>query len=287
MNFRARLVIYAIVAVIVGAAAYLFLSELWQDVTLTVYDQLAQPGKRGELIAKLEQKGPLGYRRQMNGYPVRFWSGLFNVVEVKTGAYGVAKVQVDFPSSMFGQARFNAEFLGGKYSKAATAPGRVFLWSSESPILVADIDHTIYGLNAVKPAQSQQEDDLTVAEAAEILTELNKTYYIVYLTACDDDRFNDTKVWLRENGFPDGPCFCRGFYPFQTQEGFKQQFVTDLKRRFPRTQIGVGDRESDAGAYLASGLQAFIIDPEKKRDLPKEAVRVDSWKGIAERLRGP
>ncbi len=286
MTVRGRIIVFLVCAAFVGTAGYYLICEIWQDVKLTVYDQLARPGEKAELIAKLEQKGPLGFNQDMKGCPVRFWSAMFKVTEGRTGANGIARVRVEFPSDAYGPGNFNAEFPGADYRKPANAPGRVFLWSREARILVLDIDHTLYGLDLNTTVRSQADDHPALAEAAQVLTELNQTYYIVYLTHCEDGQFHDTQAWLKEKGFPDGPCFCRSFYPAQTQEGFKLQFVTDLARRFPKTQIGVGDRPSDAKAYLANGLRAFILDPEKnKSDLPDEAVRVASWKEVGERLR--
>jgi len=60
-----------------------------------------------------------------------------------------------------------------------------------------------------------------------------------------------------------------------------------LKKRFPNIVAGVGDKVSDANAYLANGLNAIIIGPERDDGLPAKAIWVKTWAEIEKLLKAP
>ncbi len=278
-----------VVALGVGALGFYFMPGQRYDVKLTVYDQLVQPGEQVKLTAKLERDGPLGVNPDLRDFPLKFimpGKGEKGEHVVRTASEGIAWKRLFPPANEKGPDpfTFEVEFEGSGHHKPGKGSGRVFIWPKDAPILITDIDHTISDLSQLTVPLVEAKDNPTLPGAPEALTALAQQYRIVYLTARDDALFNYTVRWLKEKSFPAGPCFCRDFHVGQSQEGFKKKFIAELKERFPKVQIGVGDRESDAAAYLAHGITPYIIDPQKKRDLPTEAVRVDSWKEIQERL---
>ncbi len=289
MSGQTKLLILVVGVLAIGALGFFLWPGQRLNVKLTVYDQLVQPGESVKMTAKLEHDGPLGVNPDMRDYPLTFnlpARGEKGIHQVRTTDGGLAWKRFSLPANEKGPGPipFTASFAGSDRHKPAEQSGRIFLWPKDALILITDIDHTISDLSQLKVPFVDPKDNPALPGAPEALTELAKQYRIVYLTARDDALFNYTRRWLKEKGFPDGPCFCRDFYPGQTQEGFKKKFIEDLKKQFPNLNVGVGDRESDAAAYLAHDINSYIIDPEKKRDLPNDAVRVDSWKEIKERL---
>lgn len=254
------------------------------DVKLTVFDQLAVPGETVTLRAKLEHQGKLGINPDLRGYPLRFSCPPLADQEVKTGRDGMATLEVRVPADAKGIYPVKVAFPGSDHHRPDEAAGRLFAWPADSRILVTDVDLTISGLAELKVPFTPNQRIPTLPGAVEALTELGKTYRIVYLSARDDALCNRTCSWLCASGFPEGPFFCRDFHLGSKQEAFKRAFLADLKKRFPNVAVGVGDKPSDAGAYLANGLRTFIINPKDRERLPKEAVVVESWKEVRERL---
>jgi phosphoglycolate phosphatase-like HAD superfamily hydrolase len=88
-----------------------------------------------------------------------------------------------------------------------------------------------------------------------------------------------TKRWLRMKGFPPAPVFfAPGFRSFLSHERFKFELIRRLKASWPNITIGIGDRNSDARAYLANGLRAIII--RGKGPCPPGATGVRDWRAI-------
>jgi len=70
-------------------------------------------------------------------------------------------------------------------------------------------------------------------------------------------------------------------------EKYKKREIAALKKRFPNIVGGVGDKVSDANAYLASGLEAVIIGPERDDGLPGKAIWVKTWAEVEKLLKAP
>jgi hypothetical protein len=256
------------------------------DIMLTAFDEVAQPGETVTLRAKLERLGWWGLHFHMRDYSLTFTSpGLVNR-GVKTAEEGVATVAVRVPAGPAGLYRVRIAFNGSSHSRPAEAVGRVFVWPKDGPILVTDIDHTISDLSILQVPFTPIRETPALAGAAEALTELARTYRIVYLTARDEILVERTRAWLNEKGFPEGPLFCRDLHLGGRQETFKRQFLAELKGRYPRVVVGVGDQPGDARAYLSNGLKAFVLNPEDRSQVPTQAIVVRSWREVRDQLLG-
>jgi hypothetical protein len=254
------------------------------DILLTAFDEVAHPGETMTLRAKLERLGWWGLHFHMHGYPLSFTSpGLVNR-EVKTAEEGMATFTVRVPEGSAGLYRVRVGFAGSGHQHAE-AVGRIFVWPTDSPVLVTDIDHTISDLSILQVPFTPNRETPALAGAVDALTELARTYRIVYLTARDEIFYERTSAWLSEKGFPEGPLFCRDFHLGGRQETFKRQFLAELKGRYPHVVVGVGDQPGDARAYLSNGLKAFLLNPSDMSQAPRQAIVVRSWREVRDQLR--
>jgi hypothetical protein len=250
-------------------------------VRLTVHDQVARPDAAVALTAKLEHAG----------FPYRDLSGCCLSCglagEAWTGREGIATFTLEFPPGTPSPQAVEVCFAGSARLRPAAGCGRVFLWDCDRPILVTDIDNTISDRLLFLVPVTPIAKNATLPDAAAVLTELAQHYHIVYLTCRPAWLHGKTRAWLAAHGFPEGPLFCRDFRLGQSQEGYKRQFLTDFKARFPNLAIGVGNTSSDAGAYQSAGMQTLIIEP--KGGNGTEAFRVvRGWREVGKVLReGP
>jgi hypothetical protein len=254
------------------------------DVKLTTFDQLAVPGEAVTLRAKLEHQGKLGINPDMRGYPLLIQCPPLIDREVKTGKDGVVTIEVKVPADAKSVHPIKVTFPGSDHHRPAEAASKLFVWPKDARILITDVDMTVSNLAELRVPFTPNDRIPALPGAVEALTELAKTYRIIYLSARDDALCSRTCGWLCDKGFPEGPFFCRDFKIGSKQEMFKREFIADLKKRFPNVAIGVGDKPSDAGAYLSNGLRAFIIARKDRTKLPKEVVVVESWKELREQL---
>lgn len=255
------------------------------DVKLTAFDQLAAPGETVVVRAKIEHQGVLGINPDMRGYPLRISVGTLLEQEVKTGRDGMAQLEVRVPTDTAAKVPIKVSFAGSGHHRPAEAMSRLFVWPADSRVLITDVDLTISGLAELRVPFTANDKIPCLPGAVEALTELSKTYRIIYLSARDDALCNKTCGWLCQMNFPEGPFFCRDLTLTSRQESFKRETIAALKRRFPGVAIGVGDKPTDAGAYLSNGLQTFIINPKDRGKLAKEAMVVESWQEVRERLK--
>ena len=258
------------------------------EVRLTAYDALTQPGAIVPMRAKLEHAGPWGSHFHMRGYPLRFTSPGLVDEESQTAEESTATVRLKAPSAGPIVCSVAVSFEGSARHNAACANSRVFVWPKNSAILITDIDHTISDLSELKIPFTANERIPAMPGAVAALTELAARYRIVYLTARDEVFYEKTRTWLREKGFPEGPVFSRNFHVGAKRETFKRRFIAELRRCYPDVSVGVGDRPSDARAYLNNGLKAFLLQPKASGAdaAPKGAIIVRSWEEVCRHLRG-
>jgi len=125
--------------------------------------------------------------------------------------------------------------------------------------LVVDLDHTVVDAGYYEVFTG---DPPAMAHAADVLWRLSERdgYSIIYLTQRPDALTRKSKLWLKENQFPPGVLFT-----VRTKESMgdtaevKARHLRPLTARWEGIVIGVGDREGDARAYLANGMQAYVI----------------------------
>jgi hypothetical protein len=83
---------------------------------------------------------------------------------------------------------------------------------------------------------------------------------VVYLTHRPDYFGPRSKAWLRKHEFPTGPLLLSDIGEFFGGSGaFKTEQIRNLRERFEKVELGVGDKVSDAQSYHENGLRTYLI----------------------------
>jgi hypothetical protein len=254
------------------------------EVRLTAYDAVAPAGGVVPLRIRLEYAGVGRLHFPMHGFNVTFTTPRLASKEARTGEDGVASLPVQVPTGATGLYHVNVNFNGDDHHKPGQVTCRIFVWPQDSLILITDVDHTISDLSQLKVPFTSVQRTPPLPGAPEALRDLAHTYRIIYLSARDQVFYQHTQTWLDAKGFPEGPLFCRHFHLGEGQEQFKRQFIADLKKRYPKVAVGVGDQPGDANAYLANGMKAFLINPGGRHAAPRGSVVVSSWQEVWRQL---
>jgi len=220
----------------------------------TVTDTMATPGEEISLKARL-QSGD--FLRGRQGYVVRFTLDGKPYKAAETDGDGVATVSFEPPAA--GNYRFTAEVAPMGLADDPPPPGPLLVACRESnaPLAVVDLDKTVVasGFHTVLIGEAAP-----MAGSVDVLKRLTGQYTLVYLTHRPDAFGPKSKRWLRQQGFPAGPVLLSTAGGFLRGSGtYKSEALAQLKRRFEKIEIGIGDKISDAQAYHANGLKAFLI----------------------------
>lgn len=238
----------------------------------TLYDAIALPGEPVQVLARCETR-VLGALRIFHAGAPAAIQGAERFAETKTGAGGYASAAL--------------ESLGAGVHPVRVAPtdaGSAAVWvlPADRTLIVTDLDRTVSkptafgfwlrGLGSIRPFPGARE---ALARAAE-------RSLVVYLTARSDSLLGKTRAWLRLHGFPSGPVFCRHpRAPGSTSSEFKRQSVAQLKVRWPRIQLGIGDKALDARAYASNGVPAILFRPDgRPPEVPEGITVCRSWEEI-------
>ncbi|MFW6066570.1 MAG: hypothetical protein ACOC9S_07090 [Planctomycetota bacterium] len=173
------------------------------------------------------------------------------------------------------------------------APLVVSARQKDAKLAIIDLDHTVVGSSFFRV--------LTVgatpmADSARVTKRIADRYSIVYLTHRPDLMTRKSKQWLIDNGYPAGPLLVSRMNEALGSSGaYKTERLKAVREAFPNTGIGIGDKISDAQAYLDNGLTAYLIpnydddDPDELRETaegirkpkPKDRLQVVSnWRQI-------
>ena len=247
------------------------------------YDVLALPGESVSLRAKAEKSSRIRFLRpDLENETVEFVIGDKVLGSAKTDDDGVAALPHKFEKA--GRHMVAVRF-GAKSKYAADDAFIVDVCDAKTRLLVCDIDHTIADISATKFVFKKNEKVPALPGSPDALTRLAMHYKLIYITARDDTFLRKTRDWLALRKFPRAPVV---FWDFGgkklSHRKYKTREIAAIKKRFPNTVAGVGDKVSDAKAYLANGLRAVIILPERDDDLPKEAIWVKTWADVEKHL---
>jgi len=104
---------------------------------------------------------------------------------------------------------------------------------------------------------------------------------VIYLTQRPDLLTRKSKAWLRANGYPVGPLLTGELKHALDSGAFKTARLKDLRAVYPNVAIGIGDKISDAQAYVDNGLTAYLIPhyKAKPKDLRKLAREIRGLRG--------
>ena len=246
------------------------------------YDVLALPGENVMLRAKAEKRNSIRFRPDIEGETLEFLIGGKALGSAKTDGDGIAALPHKFEKA--GRYMVTVRF-GAKSKYAAEDTFLVEVCDAKTRLIVCDIDHTIADISATKFIFKKNEKVPALPGSPEALARLARHYKIIYITARDDTFLRKTRDWLALRKFPRAPVF---FWDFGgkklSHRKYKTREIAAIKKRFPNIVAGVGDKVGDAKAYLANGLKAVIIAPERDEDLPEKAAWAKTWAEVEKHL---
>jgi len=256
----------------------------------TANDCLVLPAQTAELQAQFRSGD---FLQPQPGYSVRFFhqARLFKAALTDDAGQATVTFTPDTPGDYLFQAALAPLELG----EMPPEPSEFIVTCRQADelLMIVDLDKTIVasGFQAVMMG-----DALPMPHAAAVLSDLARNHTVVYLTHRPDLFGPKSKAWLLEHDFPRGPLLLSTLRTFIKGSGaYKTMMLQDIRSRFTRVEIGIGDKISDALTYHEMGMQAFLIMPipeeltpeqrdtliEQLQTLPNEIQVVQDWTQIA------
>lgn len=237
------------------------------------------PGRRVRLTAHVERRRWLLTVRRLAGVPVEFQSNGRLLGTAVTDEQGRATLSHEFGSGNRGySARVvydNIEF---------TSDGGVFVWPTDHPVIVIDLDETLVMSRYVDIVLRRQDPSQPMPNARKAVRCLAQQFGIIYLSSRARLFRNMTQNWLRRHGFPPGPILhTRDIFAIFHQRKAKTRMVQELKKRGVHVVAGIGDKAGDEQAFSDNNVLPIII---AKLYFPRnqETIVVPDWSRIPEIL---
>jgi len=252
-------------------------------------DVLVPVRKEAEIRARLGLKDLLRTGFRPGGRIITFRVDGEEIAKVRAGWGGFARAT--FTPRQEKEYRVEAFCQGAGSSQAAVAGATIFSRGTEREAIILDIDRTLSGSSFFASVFKRGRKGAGVRglgagvrdDAVNVTCALARKYDLIVVTGRKTHLRRKTIRWLAEKGFPRAPVYFSsiGKFPF-SHEKFKTHLIRELKHAWENITIGIGDRDSDARAYLANGLRAIIL--REKGRCPRGAILVNNWKGIAKIL---
>ena len=241
-------------------------------------DTLAYPRQPVDLLAHLRSAGGL---KPIAGATVAFTRGDWVAGRITTDANGVAAMRWTPPNA--GNYSFQASIVAVPNENfrdmlGVKAPLLVAARDKKTPQVVVDLDHTIVDSSFFRVMVGGGKP---MADSVEVLGRVAKRYGIVYLTHRPDLLARKSKSWLADNGYPSGPLLVSEMKDLLEGGKFKSARLAALRRDFPGVAIGIGDKLSDAQAYVDNGMSAYLVPAYKEnpRDMRILAAEIRALRG--------
>jgi len=265
------------------------------DPVLLTYDLMVEPGKDVTLEAAFKT----GLRLQgVDGKRLRFRLGEKLLAEVATDKDGHAAIPWKVPDAPGDYViTVRVDPADQPERPVASASLLVAARRSDAKLVVVDLDKTVVAsgfarvlVGGAKPMEG----------AGVVISRLAKDHTIVYLTHRPDLLAPESKAWLAANGFPAGPLLTSTLASLAAGSGaYKSERLGAIRKTYPNVQVGIGDKVSDALAYVKNGARAILIlhvnwaEEEPKYfekladqldDLPDSVDVVTNWAQISDIL---
>jgi hypothetical protein len=262
-----------------GVAGQVFLDSD-HGVLFYAYDTLAYPGRPVDLAARVTRAENM---KGMAGVEVTFILGSTVIGRAQTDGSGLASLAWTPPAAGTYQlsAHISALPSGAPHDvlEVVAAPLLVSAQPPNAKIVVIDLDHTVVDAGFFRVLVG---DPSPMADAVRVTDRLAGTYAIVYLTHRPDLLTRKSKEWLTRHAFPRGPLLVSELeQAFGDSGKFKTARLKDLKNAYANVAIGIGDKLSDAQAYVDNGLTAYLIPnyKDKPKDMRKLAGEIRGLNG--------
>ena len=246
------------------------------------YDAVAYPGQEVNLAATVFSVQQL----QMSGVPgvqLAFKAGDQVLGIATTDDKGQASVQ--FRPDKPGVYSFTVDPIDAPADvkdlalALEPAPLVVAAEPQDYPFVVIDMDGTIVGSSFARVLLGGAQ---AVPGSQPAIQQIAQKYGIIYLTARPDMLTRNSKTWLAQNSYPLGPLMLSSGTAFLQSGTFKAAKLDSIRKAFPNTSVGIGDKPSDAQAYVTNGMAAYLMpkyDHNDPGDISKLANQIASIAG--------
>lgn len=257
------------------------------------FDTLARPGEAVPLVVSL-QGGD--YLQGLEGYLIGYYLIDHKIGECRTDDDGLA--QITFTPDQVGHQVITARLEDPDVRKYAVAAVEIVVaaHNPDQRMVMVDLDRTLVksGFGDVLAGRAEP-----MAGSKDVMTRLARDHAIVYLTHRPDIFTEQSKRWIRKYEYPLGPLLTSTLGEFVKGSGaYKSAKIEEFKKTWPKIDIGIGDKPSDAAAYAANGLVSIIVlqsdlmkTPEEVRRwvrdlrrLPETVEAVESWPQVGQVL---
>lgn len=238
------------------------------------FDALAEPNEIIPLTVRLQDSKLRGVADAQIGYYLKDK----RIGAALTNRDGLA--EWNWKSLLVGDFEFTAQILSlpagkdPKLQQVPPVPLFVMVRKPDTKFVVIDLDHTLVDSSFFKVLMGLGRP---MPYSQQATKRIAKTYSILYLTHRPDLMSHRSKGWLRQQGYPLGALLVSKMSQALGNSGkYKTARLTTLKESFPNIKIGIGDKITDAQAYLENGLDSYLIphydddDPEDLRDMARE-----------------
>ncbi len=227
-------------------------------------DRLVRPGEEVELTARVLS---VTKKSAIKNATVEFSLGGERLGMAQTDKDGVATVK--WTPAAGREHHVTAKIVAApeeelaEITQVTPAPLLVAVRDKATKLIVIDLDHTVVDsgfsrvlIDGAKP----------MAGAARVIEELTAAGYgVIYLTHRPNLMTTKNKKWLADNGLPRAPLLGSDVKDLLDSGKFKTGRIKQLRKHFPNTTIGVGDKFTDAEAYADNKMTAYLI-PDYDRD---------------------
>ncbi len=244
-----------------------------QGALFYAFDTLAYPRQPVDLVAQLRGAKDMA---PIAGVTVAFARGDWVAGRITTDANGVAAMQWTPPDR--GNYSFEARIVGvpdeSLADMLAVKPSTLLVAArgKKEPQVVVDLDHTVADSNFMLVMVGGGEP---MADSVEVLSRIAKRYGVIYLTHRPDLLTRKSKAWLADKGYPSGPLLVSEIKGVPASGKFKSAKLTALRRFFPGVAMGIGDKLSDAQAYVDNGMSAYLIPDYKEKPRSMRAIAAE------------
>jgi hypothetical protein len=251
-----------------------------KGIVFYAFDSLAYPGQPVNLCAKLQEVKMLS---PVSGVTVAFDGPSGRVGEAKTDGKGLACIRWTPPRP--GDYNFTAKITKAPEDKSGLlsglTPASVLIAARQKdvPFVVIDLDRTVVNGNFFVALMGGAKP---MPYSVRVTNKLAGRYGICYLTHRPDLLTDKSKSWLKGNGYPQGVVLVSEIKEAFADSGkYKTATLKMLTKAYPNTKIGIGDKISDARAYIANGMTAYLLpyvkdEPEDMLKLAWEIRRADT-----------
>ncbi|MFW6132665.1 MAG: hypothetical protein ACOC8F_02120 [Planctomycetota bacterium] len=234
-----------------------------RGVLFYAFDTLAYPGKPVDVAARLQSARNL---KGIEGATMGFYLHDRLLAEARTDADGYGRFSWTPPEpgdyAMRVRVLSVPDAADEELTELPPAPLLVAATPKQTELCVIDLDHTVVDsgffrvlIGGARPMRG----------AADVVARLARRYQVVYLTHRPNILTAKSKQWLTDHDFPSAPVLVSELRDVLDSGEFKTGKLKAMRASYPNVRVGIGDKLSDAQAYVDNGMVAVLVphyDPE-------------------------